>query len=475
MMRTQLRALLLTAGLGIAAGGLVFGEGAAEELLEEGSFTVEAPVAEARETLFSGLSSLDPEVRRAAVRMIQYAAEEAAPGAPDTGVPDTDQAPGVYEAVQDLFRDFRSTIRAPGQLLWQYDAVDTLYALDPDRTLAFLVEHNDQVLGSFDLYTLFSIIGFDKVPRFDNLFWYIDQQGPSATATAMFSVAMAEMHLSGGGSPYNRVLTQTYYGGRDHALYLDLLDYRIERGLPIEPFYHALARAGGVDPSRPVEQQSFTLDELLYQALLYRYGFTDDVYRKTFAFPESFVTYTDEAAAKYGLETPVGEVRRDFAEYAAFPSLRAADSLAHVYAGAPRPSDVERILSFTDSAEPAVLLEYVHFVGDAPASAERTRLLRAFAESPNAWARRESLSAFRDGNKTSRGPGSLEREPAFELTELYGLLDTEPDPRNKAIVLELLDARYHDREILESYLYSRHGVVSMTAAGLILKQHGGAL
>ncbi len=452
------RTLLLVTAVAFTAHGIGFGEGAAEELREERSFTVDVPVEEARAILFDGLDSLDSEVRRTAFAMIRYA------GGP--GTTDAPGTPDVYEAVQARFRDFRSHLRSPGQFLWQSNAVETLYFLDPEGTVEFLIEHNDQVLGSMDLYVLFSIIGFDKIPLFDNVFWYLDQQVPSDTPSLMFPIAMAEVYLEHRENPYDAVLTHSFFGARQEpSLYARLLEYRIERGLPIEPLYHPLAHAAGIDPSRPVVQRTFTLDELLYQALLYRYEFTDEVYRRDFVWPTSNVVYSNEAAAKYGIETSTEALRRDFAEHTAFPAHRAADALAHVYAGVPRPGDVDRIVAFTKAAEDAVLLEYVHVTADAPPSDVRTALLGEFARHDNASARRESLTALRDSSAL---------QTAFELTELYHLLDSETDPHNQAIVLELLDEIYHDPETLESYLYSRNGIVSTTAAGLILKHRQGA-
>lgn len=433
--------ILMVPSVLLLAGGT--GESGMEEpgpVAPELGFREPIPFDRAREIVLTGLLSLDPAVRRASIRMIRHAGGAEA-----------------FEAVQSLVGDFDAAFASGGILAWEVDAVETLHDLDPERTLAWLIEHERSVLNRLGPFDLFSIIGFDRVLDFDNLL-YESLGSPSQDPVLDFDVVyMSEAYLAGDDT------FETVVGNPDLSRFrgVDALawlhEYRQARGLPLEPVYYALEYEGGVDPLDPVVARSFTLEELLAQALLYRFGATTVVYRTEFVVPAGPVGYSQEAQRFHGVSNRIDSFTRDPGELRALPSLVLHDALAHIYAGADPGIPADQVLSLVRGFPDELQFRHAGILASSPPSRIRNEILAGLAADANVDMRRyvfEQLHGI---------------DPVLDARTLRRLIDAEDDPAALALLLELFGRDGNDPDLFIDYLDSGNPLVAVTAAGQILR------
>lgn len=406
-------------------------------------------LASARRTLFEALDSRDPQVRRAAIVMLRYEGNGEA-----------------YGKIAALFRDFASPVLEPGLPLYQMEALATLNAIDPDRTVRWLQEHNDEVLERFDLYELFSAIGFSRMTDFDNLFLYTraGYGTLSPRRTELQAIHVAEAYRKTGEEKYRRILAfsaaDDFEGGPEELR--RLYEYLRSRGLPVEPLRYLMEERGGLGVGKAVVMRSFTLEELLYQALLYRFGCTGEVYRTRFNLSDTSVLYASGALERHGFQAPRETFGRVLGELGVFPTLALNEAAACLYAGSPRPGDAETIGDGMAPLPPAEQLRYLQVIVASPESGQRRALLRRYAASTEAHMRKAALAAL------VSCPGYRTRE------EVLLQLEEERDPEAIGFLLEALGNQdsLSNADVFARHLAHGSGIVRSVAAGQLLRSGG---
>jgi hypothetical protein len=399
-------------------------------------------IENARAILFSELTSRDPEVRREAIRMIRFEGSNRA-----------------FKAVLSLIQENEGYFFTSGSPLWQDDAVDTMFHLDPDATLEWLVSNNDDVLERFDLFRLFSAVGFDAIPLFDNVFWYIDfQSGP--WSQLLYPLAFQEMYAATGNEIYESIVAfPAVISTENPEVYARQMAYRTQRGLTVDPIYHTLAQLGGIDPVAPIVSRSYTLSELLFQALMFRFGFTEEVYRIEHEIPLSPVVYSPQAEAKHGVSTDSLTFTRDLSDLAAFPIFVLNDAIAHLYAGVPKSGSAEIIFDGMAHLSTEEQARYASIVLDSPPTAVRLKLLKTLAQSSSAPIRRFVLERL------------VEEPPLMGLPVLQEFLYSETDGHCIAACVKLIGAYETESTLflLTPLLTHDLAIVRCAAAGQILR------
>jgi len=441
--RTPLPAILLTF---LALSPLPLPAAAQRELSPSPYGTL---VASARRTLFEALDNPDPAVRREAIVMLRH-----------------EGSPEAYGRIAALFRDFALPVAEPGLPLYWNQAIATLYAIDAERTVRWLQEHNDEVLERFDLYELFSVIGFERVADFDNLFLYtLGGYGASTLRQAMMKkIHVAQIYRRTGEEKYRKILAFSAWNdpaGTPEEL-ARLHEYLRGYGLPVEPLRLVMEERGGIGAGREVTGRTFTLEELLYQALLRRFGYTREVYRTRFDLSASEVVYAPGALERHGLEDGREEFQRVLGDLSAFPSLGLDESVAYLFAGVPRPGDLDTIVEGLPRLTPPDRLRYLGLIIASPESGTRRTLLRRYATFHEAAVRITVLEAL------VSSPGYLTRE------EILGRLGEEAEPEAIGRLLEALGnlGIGADLDVFARYLGHGSGIVRSVAAGQILRAAG---
>ena len=145
-------------------------------------------ISESKKKIRDAFKSGNLIVKDAAIRMLKY-------------VPEKD----VYTMVLAVFQNFSIENTYPGfPLLWD-SALATLYHLDPGQTLALLKKNQEMVLVSFDLFKLFSVIGFDKVSLFDNIVDFHASNWIFSEHSGLFDcILIAELYIQTSLSTYKK-------------------------------------------------------------------------------------------------------------------------------------------------------------------------------------------------------------------------------------------------------------------------------
>lgn len=373
-------------------------------------------IADATAIVIDGFTADNLHVRAEAVRLLGYS----------SGDP-RDR----FARLQSLFGEFIPGEAAVGLPLFRYHALASLYALDPERTVAWLHRHNDAALDSLDRYELFRIIGFERIPTFDNVF-YADlagsERGPNGERFR--TIALAEFALIDDAPEYAELVE--WAPGAGDGSPADLLwlhEYLRERGLPTTTVRYLMEDGGGVLEGREVLHRTYTFEELLFQALLYRLGYTNAVYRRTVTTQPYGLRPSRRAVEKHGLSAGTETLIQDPQEYAVFPSLRMNAAVARIYAGAPTEQDATTVWEMLDAFPKPMLYRYVATVLRAPSTPAETELRHRLLGHDDVEIRRliaDDLAGYRFDNHQ------------FSGTELIAAIDDEPDPLVQARLLESL-------------------------------------
>jgi hypothetical protein len=414
-----------------------------------------AELARARAVVEAGFGSSNIVVKRQAIRAMRYAGDAE-----------------TFGTLQSLFGSLEpSGGQEPGFRMYCYDALESMYALAPVQTVAWLRAHNDRVLETFDLYQLFAVIGFEKIPTFDNVFYARIASGERGPDTErIITVMLAEFYLATGEERYLELLRWEPGTGDGSPEDLRFLHEHLhERGLPTAMLRYAMEDAGGVLEGRQVVDRTYTLDELLFQALLFRLGYTDAVVRHHVTAPQLRFTPTEEAVSKHGIPQPATVVVQDPEYYAPLRSARMNGAVARIYAGAATLNDARTVLEGLGSFPPRMRYRYVTVALSGPASPAGTTLRRELLTDPDVNIRRLAAeSVAGEGNETGLTVQELERHARSEADAVV-LSDLLDALGSRAGTTEAAAAQ----AVLLTFLGHDDPFVRVTAAGAILRHGAG--
>ncbi|MBN2441575.1 MAG: hypothetical protein JXJ04_09510 [Spirochaetales bacterium] len=398
----------------------------------------------ATELLFSGLQSKDPDIKKEAVGMMRFLSP--------------DQA---YDALLSLFDSFALSVRKPEMDTIYDEALSSLYALDPEKTMEILLSQNDKVLLFFHLYDLFSIIGFDKVTKFDNIFYFtIENTLPSPRRALFYPLLWAEYYLRTKETKYRDLLT--FYDYSDTLTpeqLLFLYSCLKDKKLPVKKLLVTMRQRGGISELHTLTSRSFSLDELLFQALLYRLGVTNEVYAHSVEIRDDSFSLYDDARKKYNVPSPVSKSDRTLTNYPFSGSMLMNDAAAFFYAGVPEPAHLETITTHLGYFDDKIKQKYASILLDSPDNSLKEDLLLRFLTSKDLSLRKRAASYLSSIN-------------GLKLPEDFmNIYKNEEDPFVLGELIKIITASGKDKDLtlLVDALHHKEVMVRIAAAGGILR------
>jgi hypothetical protein len=336
---------LLFAGL-LFTGNAAFGQ--QEKLSAQDEALIAKAVVDSEKSIETAFTGHDVGRQIAAVRMMRFLGPAKA-----------------FDRIYALIRDFPPSDFKSVKPDLRYEALATLFYLDPERTLRLLLEYNDAVLASFDPALLFSIIGYDKITRFNNLFYYCISGNPGQSRIAPY--LLAEWFLKTRDEKYGRFLR---FIGLDPTAsseeVLAFYNYSKERNLPLKKIIFYMKDRAGILAAHPMRERTFSLDELLFQALLYRLGVTKEVYRKTIQYENHFGLTDERASRKYGVGLVEITESRDLSQFSMFPDFLMNDAVAYFYAGVPEQRHLDAFMANYDRMSELMRVRYAAVIAASP-------------------------------------------------------------------------------------------------------------
>ncbi len=396
----------------------------------------------ARKIVLSSLTSEDSLIAEESLRMARYL--EAAEVFPAT-------IPVLKSAISQA-RASVSKGRDPSP--WALQAIETLNTLDSDACLSFLHSSGEGLWSWIRPSQLFSIIGWDKAPSFDNIALHVglsswtDPEGELLYLAALYKankdqrLAPSLLFASLPNLPPERLP--------------GIFSFFLEAGLASQGLLLGLrARAERLAGyNRP--ERTPSRDALLCQALLYRWGMDERA-------PGMAAELKDESMELPGQLWPLPPGMDDMRM---LTGLDIDLALARFWAGIPGLEDLRALSGLESLPEPARLDFLRLFALCEPGkTALSRRLLRAALERVLAQSskaeKRALLSSLRDA-------------PAAALLPLsWKAVTAESDPLCAAYLLEIYGEKGQsgwDAALDESAL----PLVRLSAAGMILKFRKGA-
>jgi len=394
----------------------------------------EAKIALAKDIVLKGFSAEDLIVKKTAISMMKYLPQQE-----------------VYDQLLALFQDFTLENTTLNFREIKYVALESLFFLDPQRTEKELIAHNDQTLQLFDLYALFSIIGFDKITLFDNLFYFAMASYEQGEKHELFrTILYVQFFLYTREEKYEDFVRFGVPTSLIPTDYFFLHDYYKKHGLPLKKLIFFLQYKGGIltfpDPISLPQcglYRSFTLDELLFQALLFRLDYTNTVYKKQFEIT-------------LGVDKKI--ISRDLSHYTFSPYFLVCDALAHFFAGVPQEKHFSIITSHFYQFENKLQDKIAYYIVHSPPNKWQTKAIDFLLNSEDAFIRKIALSSFEF------------KENQTIPEQLINLLDKEEDRGVRSAIFDLIGATKNKTysAMLESYFTDIDPRMAILAAGYYL-------
>ncbi|MCX7024814.1 MAG: hypothetical protein NT080_09365 [Spirochaetes bacterium] len=405
--------------------------------------TITACLPEARDIVLAGLDSGNHLVKEAAIRMLRHLPPKLA-----------------YEPVLALFQDPGSEITTPGFALFRDAALETLFSLDPARTLDWLRANEESIWNWIGPQGLFAMIGYDKITQFSNLFLLgLDGGRKGAFGACLLSRKYLE-------TKDRRYLDLLVFYPWDRDVRVDeysrlYLDFKAKK-LPLDRIVYAMQDRAGILKGREPDSRSFTLDELLFQALLYRLKLSRTVVATGVTPGNGRLSLDADAARKYGIPVPA-EAERNPVPSAVFPSTVVNNALAFFLAGVPEKKHLKDFQDLLSTFPAGVQYRYAGIVADSPDSIQRTACLEFLLDREDPNLGRIALRGFLAGPEA--------RMPDRVITLLSG----NGDILVRAAALELVGRQgkgKHSLLLRDFMREDNNPLLRVVAAGNLLAVYG---
>jgi hypothetical protein len=242
-----------------------------------------------------------------------------------------------------------------------------------------------------------------------------------------------------------------------------LYGYFLERKLPIRKLVYTIQDRGGVLPLHLVVGRSYTLDELLFQALLYRLGLSAVVYNNTQESESRGNVVDEEARRRFNIPAEQDAVFPDTSRLPFFPSFIMNDAVAHFYAGVPEENHLAAFKESLGRFPQPIRYRYVRIICASPQNDRRQELLQWLLDSEDPAMKRMAAAAFQ-GIKTSAA-----------LDSFIAMLEKEKDPVFRSSLIEIIGEGGDQKRVATLCRYldpATDPLMRITAAGQVLRTWG---
>lgn len=416
--------------------------------------------------VYEGLESTNPDVKLTAVKVIKYLSD-----------PDGKN----YLKILELFEgfDFKQTVPAFEYI--KYEAIRTLYYMNERATMKILIENNDYILSVFDLYKLFLILGFDRITEFDNVFYYAEANYEASKNIEVFkSICYAEHYLKTNDKKFLYFVKFKNLKYLTPEQYLKLYMYYKKNKLPTRQIEYFIKDNGGImsvyGSDHTMINKTYSLDQMLYQALLKRLKLTDEVYNTVQRWPYYAIKVDGKVIGIHDDELYSVDLEHfdDFEYIKVYTELQLdtstlgysdffplADAMAKLYAGKADSTHTNLIEKRYDSQTEPMQYKIIKTILHAPVNKEQEKLVR--------WLLHKGLSeAFFVAAYYS---GYSEHNPRKLINDLAAVLDLY---KNEALTLSVLEIIGNTRnkkylKEIEKYFDDSSPIIAMTARGQYIR------
>lgn len=389
-------------------------------------------IGKAEEVIRNGFENNNLFVKNAALSMMRYLDKN------DT-----------YSKVIGLFGKFSHGNKYPGFNYLKLTALETLYTLDAEKTLSYLLKYNDYFLTLVDLKRLTDIVGLENLSRFDNIFYYSDPGYVYETPNShwiFLNKLYAHYYLKTDEEKYKNILTYRMPGNLGPHAMAEIYDFYKNNNLPLNRIIYTTRSLGNVLAPKGLEANyginaSYSLKELLYQALLHRWGVTDRPYKR------EFLVETDTNEKKL--------IVMDHTELPTFKYLNTTGALARFYAGTPEKDDNTTIISNFETFQPEIQYEIADTLLHSPKNKMRDDIIYTFLVKQNLYIQRMVVDTWKNSSDTDVPDSLLE------------VLRGGKDMLVKTAILQGIAARGNKKylELLEEFIDNPDPLIAVTAAG----------
>ncbi len=422
-------------------------------------------------------------------------------------------AENIYLNIQTIFGAVPPDY--PGFEILKDTALETLHYIAPQRTIQWLVEYNalleryfSSVLYIFEIQNFFKIIGTENYYHFENINFYLSNAAHQLTKIMI----LAEQYISTGEEKY---LLSVYnnFSYFDPQEYDALFSFFKEKELPNEIIYYNIKER--IPYLKTGNSNYFIgtaeLKTILFEALLYKYGYTEEVYTKTFyidnpvtlyktwninmimnfysgrqdnditdymgaEFPElstSEIEAVDEFFLESGSDTNEENFSiinkpiiydMDLGKELNSPYYLLCDAAAYCFAGAPKERHFNVFVNNFEEQENSLKYMLAEIITASPAGPIQNRILEFFAQSSNAHIRSIALNAYRELG-LSRLPEQFISILSDENETIY----------NMFLLVRLIGSTGNNKyiSVIKPLLEHENSLISVAAAGEILNLIGG--
>ena len=401
-------------------------------------------IKQAQKIISTGLTSTDLTVKDKAAGMMRYL-----------------PAPDAYPVLSRLLTEYFAQQTTGDMPAFIWSLLASLRVLNPDATLQLLLANQDIVLERFSLFRFFSIIGFEKIPLFDNLFYYQAMQEGTPGEQPALPVILAELFLATKEKKYGDVLRFYDYRSFTSGELLFVYDYFRTRGLPVDKITLTLQYlAGNLGRNTKGVRKSGKspgLEDILYQALLFRLGLAPIVYNKLVIYTGTEIA--EEALKKYGIRQEVLNQNQNLGHFTFSPYFLTLDACAAFYAGVPDEPHYRTLVdNFSGFAGSPLQTAFVRVILDSPDNSAKEKAISFLAAYPDNTIRALIFTSIKN------------KMPEITPAWLLSALERESDIQNRAILLEIIGNTKQDRylPLLQSALTSPEPLIAVSAAGSLL-------
>lgn len=410
----------------------------------------------------------------------------------------------IFSNILTLFNSYIPDY--PGFDLIKDTALGTLYYLDPDRTIqwlkeynTFLEQYNNSVLYVFEPALLFETIGTENYFYFDNINYYLDSNTDKITSIKI----LTEQYLNTGEKKYLLAVYDSFsffdvfqyealfnfFGSR--KISPDIVYFNVNERIPYLRTGSSLEYTGTPE-----------LNHLLLEALLFRMGFKEEVYTKSFYIDNPVMLYKNhdiDRISKYYsgrrdsditdlMEAEMPELTQTEKEIAEelysgsaggedtfsvankktvyntdlglegnSPYYLLCDSAAYCFAGIPEERHLEAFINNFDELETSIQLRFAEIIAFSPSNDIQNRILKFLSCNTNKDVRTISYSTYREQGSFPDYLKFLlyaEDETVYNRSILIRAAGNEQDIDNSSLISPLLN--------------NEDNLISVTAAGEIL-------
>ncbi len=414
----------------------------------------------------------------------------------------------IYNKILSIFDTVQQDY--PGFEILKDTALETLYYQDAPKTIEWLVNYNNllgkkfsSVLLIFEIQNFFDIIGYDNYYYFDNVYYFLN----SSASPQVNIMVLAEQYLATGENKYLLSL-YNYFSFFNPEEYDLLFNFFRERNLSDKIIYYNIKES--IPFLKTGSNLSFIgtseLEILLFEALLFKYGYTEEVYTKTFSVDNPVTLYKtydivtiinfyygrqdDDITDNMGAEFPelstseLEAVEEFFSESESdtdednFSMINKpitydmdlgkegnpsyyllCDAAAYFFAGAPAERHYNVFVNNFDEQENNLKYKLAEIIAASPSNPVQNRILKYFSESSNINVRTIAFNAY------------IEME-LKELPEQFISIITDQDETiyNRSLLIRAAGNTKNTNfvSILQPLLEHENDLISVTAAGEIL-------